>query len=106
MREPMGVFSTVGVPVFVFVIFGRLLGPRMRTGPPDVPRFISVDLPIFAAVLIASNAVLSLVTVIAIYRESGILKRLRATPLRPLTFLTAHVVVKLLLTAVTLALMI
>lgn len=40
------------------------------------------------------------------YREGGILKRLRATPLRPQTILTAHVIVKLLLTAATLALMV
>ena len=46
---------------------------------------------------------LSLVTIISIYREGGILKRLRATPLRPQTILTAHVLVKLLLTAATLA---
>ena len=44
---------------------------------------------------------LSLVTIIAIYREGGILKRLRATPLRPHTILTAHVLVKLLFTAIT-----
>jgi len=50
--------------------------------------------------------VLSLVTIISIYREGGILKRLRATPLRPQTILTAHVLVKLLLTAATLALMV
>ena len=37
---------------------------------------------------------LSLVTIISIYREGGILKRLRATPLRPHTILTAHVLVK------------
>ena len=49
---------------------------------------------------------LSLVTIIAIYREGGILKRLRATPLRPHTILTAHVLVKLLFTGVTLALMV
>jgi ABC-2 type transport system permease protein len=54
--------------------------------------------------LIALNAVLSLVTIIAIYREGGILKRLRATPLRPHTILGAHVIVKLLLTVVTLLL--
>jgi ABC-2 type transport system permease protein len=60
---------------------------------------------VFASVLIALSAVLSLVTIIAIYREGGILKRLRATPLRPHTILTAHVIVKLLLTAVTLVLM-
>ncbi|MGH9143521.1 MAG: ATP-binding cassette domain-containing protein [Vicinamibacterales bacterium] len=56
-------------------------------------------------VLIAISAVLSLVTIVSIYREGGILKRLRATPLRPQIILSAHVVVKLLLTAVTLALM-
>jgi ABC-2 type transport system permease protein len=40
----------------------------------------------------------------AVYREGGILKRLRATPLRPHTILTAHVLVKLILTAGALAL--
>lgn len=63
-------------------------------------------LPVLASVLIAVSAVLSLVTTISIYREGGILKRLRATPLRPQTILTAHVIVKLLLTAATLALMV
>jgi ABC-2 type transport system permease protein len=49
--------------------------------------------------------VLSLVTIISIYREGGILKRLRATPLRPQTILSAHVLVKLLLTVASLLLM-
>jgi ABC-2 type transport system permease protein len=46
------------------------------------------------------------VTIVSIYREGGILKRLRATPLRPYTILSAHVLVKLLFMALTLALMI
>jgi ABC-2 type transport system permease protein len=50
--------------------------------------------------------VLSLVTIISIYREGGILRRLRATPLRPQTILTAHVLVKLILTLATMALMV
>jgi ABC-2 type transport system permease protein len=106
VREPLGVIGSVGVPVLLFVVFGRLLGSRVRAGSPEVPRAVSVDLPIFAALFIAASAVLSLVTIIAIYREGGILKRLRATPLRPHTILTAHVIVKLLMTAVTLALMV
>src|SRR5262249_5549203 len=81
-------------------------GPRVRTHSPDMPRFVSVDLPILTSVLIAASAVLSLIAIVAIYREGGILKRLRATPLRPHTILAAHVLVKLLSTAVTLALMI
>jgi ABC-2 type transport system permease protein len=69
-------------------------------------RPLSDDVPILASMLIAVSAVQSLVAIIAIYREGGILKRLRATPLRPHTILTAHVLVKLLFTAVTLALMV
>jgi ABC-2 type transport system permease protein len=106
VREPLGVIGTVGVPVLMFAVLGRLLGPRIRERAPDMPRFISADLPIFASLLIATSAVLSLVTIIAIYREGGILKRLRATPLRPHTILTAHVLVKLLFSAITLALMV
>ena len=82
VREPMGVIGTVGVPVLLFVVLGRMLGPRVRSGSSDVPSFFSVDLPIFASLLIAANAVLSLIAIMAIYREGGILKRLRATPLR------------------------
>ena len=68
-----------------------------------------VDLPfnaaILAAVLIAMSAVQSLVAIISIYREGGILKRLRATPLSPVTILGAHVVVKLVFTVISLALL-
>lgn len=103
-REPLGAIGTVVVPVLVFVLLGRLstsLGPRSGKG---VSGAFLVDVPVLAATLIALNAVLSLVAIIAIYREGGILKRLRATPLRPATILSAHVIVKLILTAATLAL--
>lgn len=106
MREPLGAIGAVGIPVLVFVVLGRMFGSRQRTTPADVPRLVSDDLPIFASVLIALGAVLSLVMIISIYREGGILKRLRATPLRPHTILTAHVIVKLLLTLVTLTAMV
>ena len=105
VREPLGVIGTVGLPVLMFVVLGRLFGPGVRSGSRAAPSFVSSDLPIFIAVVVALSAVLSLVTIVAIYREGGILKRLRATPLRPRTILTAHVIVKLLFTALTLAAM-
>jgi ABC-2 type transport system permease protein len=105
VREPLGLIGA-GLPVLIFVVLGRVLGPRVGRASPDLPRFVSVDLPVFAALLIAASAVLSLVAIMAIYREGGILKRLRATPVRPHTILIAHVMVKLLFTAVTLALMV
>ncbi len=105
VREPLGVIGTIGVPVLVFVVLGRFIGGRLPASS-GTAEFVTAGLPVFVSILIALNAVLSLVTIIAIYREGGILKRLRATPLRPVTILTAHVVVKLLMTAATLALMI
>src|SRR5262245_46156523 len=105
LREPLGVFGLM-LPVVLFALFGRAFGGRMRGAAPAVPPEIAADLPIFAALLLALSAVLSLITIVAIYREGGILRRLRATPLRPHTILTAHVLVKLLFTLVTLIVMV
>jgi ABC-2 type transport system permease protein len=107
LREPLGALGTILIPVVTFVGLGRIVGGGRRGAPAFADSsMLRLDLPVFAAILIAISAVLSLVTIISIYREGGILKRLRATPLRPQTILSAHVIVKLLLTAVTLMLMV
>lgn len=106
LREPLGAFGTIGFPVVIFLVLGRVIGGRLAPASLAASNFIHVGLPVLVSVLISINAVTSLVTIISIYREGGILKRLRATPLRPQTILTAHVIVKLLLTAATLALMV
>jgi ABC-2 type transport system permease protein len=106
LREPLGAIGTIVVPVLVFLVVGRIIGGRVAPAALSANTFINVGLPVLTAILIVISAVLSLVTIISIYREGGILKRLRATPLRPQTILTAHVIVKLILTAATLALMV
>jgi ABC-2 type transport system permease protein len=105
LREPLGALGTIGIPVLVFLVTGRALGRGAAAASPAASSFVRVGLPVLASVLIAIGAVLSLVTIISIYREGGILKRLRATPLHPQTILGAHVIVKLLLSAASLALM-
>src|SRR6266498_263070 len=87
VREPLGVFGTVGIPVLTFILMGRLFGGRPPAGE-RVATLLRVQMPI-----------------LAIYREAGILKRLRATPLRPHTILTAQVLVKLLFTLITMGLL-
>jgi ABC-2 type transport system permease protein len=104
LREPLGAIGTIVVPVLVFLVIGRTMKTNAPT--PAISNFARVGLPVLVAILIVISAVLSLVTIISIYREGGILKRLRATPLHPQTILSAHVIVKLLLTAVSLFLMI
>jgi ABC-2 type transport system permease protein len=106
LREPLGAIGTIAVPVALFLLVGRATNrnvdpARMATGF----EFMRTGLPVMVSVFMAISAVISLVTIISIYREGGILKRLRATPLRPHTILTAHVLAKLLFTAATLTLM-
>ena len=105
MREPLGAIGSIVMPVILYVLFarlGRTLSPQGRMASNG---FFHVNVPVIVAILIAINTVLSLIAIISIYRDGGILKRLRATPLRPWTILTAHVLVKLVLTTITLALM-
>jgi ABC-2 type transport system permease protein len=105
VREPLGLFGSVGIPVVVFVVASRFLG-RSLTSPARAPGLPgSSFLPVLTSILIALSAVVSLIAIISIYREGGILKRLRATPLPPVVILTAHVLVKLIFTAITLAAM-
>lgn len=107
LREPMGALGTIFIPVLTFLILGRLGVGRVAAASQSVGALFGAGgVPVLVSLLIANNAVLSLVTIISIYREGGILKRLRATPLRPQTILSAHVIVKLLLTAITMGLMI
>jgi ABC-2 type transport system permease protein len=105
LREPLGAIGTIVVPVLLFVVLGRITSHKLAPSSFQGGGLSGAGVTVLVALLIAISAVLSLVTIISIYREGGILKRLRATPLRPYTILTAHVIVKLMLTAATLALM-
>ena len=104
VREPLGLLASVAVPVLIFVVLGRTFDGSGTTAGASA--LVGVKVPVFGALLIVLSATVSLVAIVSIYRESGILKRLRATPLRPQTILVAHVEVKLGLTVVTLGLMV
>jgi ABC-2 type transport system permease protein len=103
-REPLGLFAAIGVPLAMFLVLGRSVG----TTPDNAraTRFVTQDLPLFISIFISINAALSLIAVISIYREGGILRRLRATPLRPTVILGAQVLVKLIFTGISIAVMV
>ncbi len=104
VREPMGVVGGLVMPVIIFVVLGKTMGSgRLDAASVDQAPF---NVPILAMLIIAVGAVTSLVAIISIYRDGGILKRLRATPLSPVTILSAHVFVKLVFTVASLALLV
>lgn len=105
LREPMGAIGTLFTPVVVFLILGRL-SQKKADLTAATSWLANGTLPILAILLITLGNVLSLTAIVSIYREGGILRRLKATPLRPQTILAAHVIVKLLLSAITLGLLV
>jgi ABC-2 type transport system permease protein len=105
VREPLGFVSAIVIPLAMFLLLGRSVSPSVGHSAKTT-QFLAQDLPLFVSIFISINAALSLVAVISIYREGGILKRLRATPLRPAVILGAHVLVKLVFTGISLLLVI
>jgi len=107
LREPLGAIGTIVIPVLAFVLLGRATAGKLAPPNRALSGLLSAGgVPALVSMLITISAVLSLAAIISIYREGGILKRLRATPLRPWTILTSHVLVKLMLTALTMTLMV
>jgi ABC-2 type transport system permease protein len=106
MREPLGAIGTILIPVGLFILLGKAVsGEHAAPSDPFGGLLGPGGVPTLLAMSVTVGAVLSLANIISIYREGGILKRLRATPLRPWTILTAHVLVKVFLTALTMTLM-
>jgi len=105
LREPTAAFFTLAFPLMMLFLFGSIYGNEPT---PFFGGFGSVDVsvPAYAAMIIATSGLLSLTIVMATYREKGVLRRLRATPLRPQTILCAQVLVIFLMTAAGMALLI
>ncbi|HEY0002157.1 MAG TPA: ABC transporter permease [Actinoplanes sp.] len=96
LREPVGFFfAVVFAPVLV-----SILGLIFDSGPdPNFGgrSFIEATLPAFPSLVLAITGVLLVPVGHLNLRESGALRRLRLTPLRPATFIAADLTVNFLI---------
>lgn len=100
VRSPVGMFFTLGLPLFMLVLFNGLFGGGTvdtPEGPWSVQQFYTGGLAAFTAV---SATYTNLVNVVPIRRDEGILKRWRSTPVPPGVYLAGWI-----LSAVTIALL-
>ena len=92
LREPVGAFFTLAFPLMMLFLFGSIYGnePTAMFGGHGT---IDVSIPAYTAMIIATSGLMSITITMAAYRENGVLRRLRTTPISPFIILTAQVIV-------------
>ena len=105
LREPIVAFFTLVFPLMMLFIFGSIYGnePAEMFGGFGM---VDISTPGYGAMIIATTGLMSLPIALASYRELGILKRLKTTPVSPLNILLAHVVVMFVMVALGMLLLI
>jgi len=97
LREPMATFFTIAFAPLMLVLFGLIYGnePDPALGGQGA---MDVTVPAYIALVIVSVGLIAIPIQTSTYRELGILRRYRVTPMRPLTFLIADVAAYYLMT--------
>ena len=80
LREPMALFFTLAFPVMVMVLFGFIFGNDADELLGGYGR-VDLSVPGYIGMIVGTIGLLSIPTTLANYRDLGILRRLRATPL-------------------------
>ncbi|MHB1628702.1 MAG: ABC transporter permease [Bacilli bacterium] len=86
-REKQAVFWTFLFPILMFWLFGAMFGKQKIEGFSYSDAYI----PSWVAVQLLTTSLFTLGTTLTGYRETGVLRRFQATPLRPWVVLAAHI---------------
>jgi ABC-2 type transport system permease protein len=97
LRQPEATFFTLAFPILLLLLFGSIYGNKPNPFF-DGRGMVDVSTPAYLAMIIGSTGLLSIAISVSSYREKGVLRRYRATPLRPATVLASEVVVHFLMT--------
>jgi ABC-2 type transport system permease protein len=104
LREPVGAFFTLVFPLMLLFVFGSIFGnqPEAMMGGYGA---VDVSTPAYIAMIVGTTGLLSAPISLVSYREQGVLRRFRATPLRPAAVIGAQVVMNFGMTALGVALL-
>ncbi|HTX78244.1 MAG TPA: ABC transporter permease [Longilinea sp.] len=98
LREPVSAFFTLIFPLLMLFIFGSIYGSNPVPGTTSTQSAIGALIPAFTAMVIGITGLMPITITLATYRENGILRRLRTTPVSPLVVMAAQVIVVFLMT--------
>jgi len=107
LREPVAFFFSIAYPTLLLLLFGFIYGNK------PAPEFwgrnfgtVDASVPAYSAIIIGTVALMGIPIDTAASRENGVLRRYRATPLRPATYLIASVAVYLAIALVGMAVLV
>jgi ABC-2 type transport system permease protein len=96
LREPMAFFFSLAYPALLLLLFGFMYG---NAPAPDFwgrsVGTVDASVPAYAAIVIGTVALMGIPIDTTSNRENGVLRRYRATTLRPAVYLIANVLMYL-----------
>lgn len=97
LREPMATFFTIFFAPLILLLFGAIYGNKPN------PFFggrgsMDISVPSYIGLIIITVSMIGLPISTASSRERGVLRRFRATPLRPIAFILSDITAYLLMT--------
>ena len=99
LREPMATFFTIAYAPLVLLLFGTIYGnePQELFGGLGS---MDIAVPAYVGLIILSVGLMGLPAGTSSSREQGVLRRYRATPMRPAAYLVADVLVYYVMTLI------
>ena len=98
LREPVSAFFTLIFPLLMLFLFGTIYGNQPAAGSAGQGT-VDTLIPAFTAMIIGMTGLMSVTITMATYRENGVLRRLRTTPISSLIVMAAQVVVVFTMTS-------
>jgi ABC-2 type transport system permease protein len=97
LREPVGLFFTLAFPIMLLVLFGTVFGNDAEAYLGGYGQ-VDLSVPGYIGMIIGTIGMLGIPITLSNYREQGILRRLRATPLQSGSILWSQVAAQLVIT--------
>jgi len=94
LRDPVATFFTLAFAPFLVLVFGAMFGnePNPIFGGQGS---MDISMPAYTALIVGTVGIMGVPITVGAWREQGVLRRYKATPLHPLTFITADIVTNL-----------
>jgi len=104
IREQIGLIWSLGLPVVLLIIFGAVPGFHHAQKSLGGLNLLDVYLPVLVALALALLGLSALPSILASYRERGILRRMSTTPVGPQRVLGAQLGIHLAMAIIVAAL--